>query len=257
MPESTEVLKLNFLESIQHELNMFYSSLNAEEKIQLKKFAKTSASTFSLNDVGFLNDLKNEAAGLFGKLIGLRDIINTKLDTMQPESRLFIEKLLRRFLAAFSQDGLLNILEALKGFGKEAMDIFDGLSKPIQNDILKAFPVFGSYITSDIARLILRKLAETNLISRTSILTPTVDQNRDDSGKQSTLSPQVIVVEEPEDSDVEATHNTHYGKKKVATTTKYSTVVDEELIQFADTQKNHPFLCLIPRAAVIAHTALN
>ncbi|MCP9259437.1 hypothetical protein DINM_002382 [Dirofilaria immitis] len=181
-----------FAESIQHELNMFYSSLNAEEKIQLKNSPK-----------------QNEAAGLFGKLIGLRDIINTKLDTMQPESRLFIEKLLRRFLAAFSQDGLLNILEALKGFGKEAMDIFDGLSKPIQNDILKAFPVFG-----DIARLILRKLAETNLISRTSILTPTVDQNRDDSGKQSTLSPQVIVVEEPEDSDVEATHNTHYGKKK-------------------------------------------
>ncbi|VDP13032.1 unnamed protein product [Onchocerca flexuosa] len=215
------------MKSVQHELNVFYNNLTAEEKMQLKKFAKISAANFSLTDTEFLDGLKIEAAGLFSKLIGLRDIINTKLDTMQPESRLFIEKLLRRFLAAFSQDGLINILESLKGFGKEVIDMFDGLSKPIQNDILNAFPLVGSYITSDIARLMLRKLAELDLLSRKSTLTPTVDRNKDDSGKHFPIS-QVIDPEEPENLDPEAAQSTNYGMKKEVTTTVYPLITDEE-----------------------------
>lgn len=62
-------------------------------------------------------------------------------------------QLLQRFLAAFSQDGLMNILKALKGFGKEVIDMFDTLSKPVQDDILKAFPIIGSYATSNILPL--------------------------------------------------------------------------------------------------------
>uniref|UniRef100_A0A8R1Y3V3 Fatty-acid and retinol-binding protein 1 n=1 Tax=Onchocerca volvulus TaxID=6282 RepID=A0A8R1Y3V3_ONCVO len=207
--------------------NAHEDNLTTEEKMQLKKFAKTNAANFSLTDPEFIDGLKNEAAGLFSKLTGLRDIINAKLDTMQPESRLFIEKLLRRFLAAFSHDGLMNILESLKGFGKEVIDMFDGLSRPIQNDILNAFPLVGSYITSDIARLMLRKLAELDLLSRKSTLTPTVDQFNDDSGKHFPR-PQVIEPEEPENSDPEDAQSTDYGKKKVVTTTTFPIITGEE-----------------------------
>ncbi|EFO27031.2 hypothetical protein LOAG_01451 [Loa loa] len=197
---------------------MFYTNLNEEEKAQLKKFAKTSASNFSLTD--------NEAGELFGKLTGLRDVINTKLDAMQPESRRFIENLLRRFLAAFSQDGLMNILEALKGFGKEVVDMFDGLSKPIQNDILKAFPIIGSYVTSDITRLMLRKLAELDLISRTSTLAPTVDHNKGDPGDFP--SPQLIGPKNPGDFDSD--DNTGFEKEKSVTTTMYPSNGNEEVL---------------------------
>lgn len=60
-------------------------------------------------------------------------------------------QLLRRFMAAFSQDGLMNILQALKGFGKEVIDKFDALSESIQDDVLKAFPVISSFVTSSVA----------------------------------------------------------------------------------------------------------
>ncbi|OZC09606.1 hypothetical protein X798_03299 [Onchocerca flexuosa] len=208
------------MKSVQHELNTWSISLLCHENI----FNDTSFD-YSLSKLKLIFQI--EAAGLFSKLIGLRDIINTKLDTMQPESRLFIEKLLRRFLAAFSQDGLINILESLKGFGKEVIDMFDGLSKPIQNDILNAFPLVGSYITSDIARLMLRKLAELDLLSRKSTLTPTVDRNKDDSGKHFPIS-QVIDPEEPENLDPEAAQSTNYGMKKEVTTTVYPLITDEE-----------------------------
>ncbi|CAG9539109.1 unnamed protein product [Cercopithifilaria johnstoni] len=169
-----------FADSIQNELKTFYSNLNDEEKIQLIKLAQTSAEKFSLTDNEFLDSLKNEAGGLFGKLTGLKDLINEKLNTMQPESRLFIENLLRRFLAIFSQDSLTNILKALKDFGKEIIEMFDGLSKPIQDDIRKAFPTLGTLASNDIVRFILQKLAELNLFSTFDLIT---DQTNKDSGK--------------------------------------------------------------------------
>uniref|UniRef100_A0A0R3RI97 Fatty-acid and retinol-binding protein 1 n=1 Tax=Elaeophora elaphi TaxID=1147741 RepID=A0A0R3RI97_9BILA len=209
------------IKSLQHELRTFYNSLNEEEKVQLKKFAKANAANFSLTNFEFLDGVKKEEGGLFGKLTGLRDIVNAKLDTMQPESRRFIENLLRRFLAAFSQNGLMNILEALKGFGKEVIDMFDGLSKPIQDDILKAFPIIGSYVTSDITRLILRKLAELDLISRTSTSPPTAyDENQNDSGKPSPKSHFV----EPTNFDIEG------DKIDLLSTSTHSSVDDEELL---------------------------
>nr|CRZ25672.1 Bm10850 [Brugia malayi] len=214
-------------ESVQYELRTFYSSLNEEEKAQLKKFAKASATNFSFTDVQFLDNLKNEAAELFSKVIGLRDVINKKLDTMQPESRLFIENLLRRFLAAFSQDGIMNILEALKGYGKEVIDMFDGLSKPIQDDILKAFPTIGLYLTNDITRLMLRKLAELDMIFRASTTTPTVDQILDDSGKDFPSS-QLVGPEDP--ANIDAEDSTRLEKNKLVTTTIYPSDDDELLL---------------------------
>lgn len=223
----TAITDSAYEESVQYELRTFYSSLNEEEKAQLKKFAKASATNFSFTDVQFLDNLKNEAAELFSKVIGLRDVINKKLDTMQPESRLFIENLLRRFLAAFSQDGIMNILEALKGYGKEVIDMFDGLSKPIQDDILKAFPTIGLYLTNDITRLMLRKLAELDMIFRASTTTPTVDQILDDSGKDFPSS-QLVGPEDP--ANIDAEDSTRLEKNKLVTTTIYPSDDDELLL---------------------------
>ncbi|VBB28956.1 unnamed protein product [Acanthocheilonema viteae] len=193
--------------------------------MQLKKFAKTSATNFSLINGQFLDNLKGEAGELFGKLSGLRNIINAKLNTMQPESRLFIENLLRRFLAAFSHDGLMNILDALKGFGKEVIDMFDGLSKPIQDDILNAFPIIGSYVTNDITRLILRKLSELDLVSRTSsTLAPIIDQNQKDSSGNNFPNSQFIKHKKPPANFDGEDNNIRY-----ATTTTHSLIDDEEL----------------------------
>ncbi|VDM19435.1 unnamed protein product [Wuchereria bancrofti] len=219
-------MTLEVHESVQYELRNFYSSLNEEEKAQLKKFAKASATNFSFTNVQFLDSLKNEAAELFNKITGLREVINKKLDTMQPESRLFIENLLRRFLAAFSQDGIMNILEALKGYGKEVIDMFNGLSKPIQDDILKAFPTIGLYVTNDITRLMLRKLAGLDLIFKASTKTPTVGQILDDSGKD---FPSSQLVEPKDPANFDAEDNIRLEKKKLVTTTIYPSNNDELL----------------------------
>lgn len=47
-----------FSDSVQQEVRKFYSSLNVEEKAQLKNFAKTSAANFSLTDSQFMDGLK-------------------------------------------------------------------------------------------------------------------------------------------------------------------------------------------------------
>lgn len=52
-------------------------------------------------------------------------------------------------MAAFSQDGILNIIDAMKGLGKEVLDMYDRLPKPTQDDVLKAFPTIGSFATSN------------------------------------------------------------------------------------------------------------
>lgn len=179
-------------DSVLKEVKIFYDSLNAEEKAKLRKFAKTNAANFSLTDPQFMDGIKEEAAGLFSKLIGFRDALNAKLEIMQPESRAFIEQALRKFLAAFGQDGLLNILDAIKGLGKQLVDMYDGLSAEAQRDILKAFPTIGSFATNDIVRLLLRKIAEFDLLTKTWTSSPTVGldvENFESDGKSSKFLP--------------------------------------------------------------------
>lgn len=61
-------------------------------------------------------------------------------------------QLLGRFLVVFSRDSFMNILDDLKTLGKEFISMFNGLPKPAQDDILKAFPAIGSYATSNICQ---------------------------------------------------------------------------------------------------------
>ncbi|VDK70252.1 unnamed protein product [Litomosoides sigmodontis] len=169
--------------SLQQELRAFYNNLDEEERLKLKKYTETGALDFS--DGQFLDILKNEAGGFLAKLIGLRNIISDKLDTMQPESRQFIENILKRFLVVFSRDGLMNILDDLKDFAKEIIDKFDELPQSAQDDVLKAFPTIGSYATNDITRFILRNLAKVNFTTKTSsTFSPSTDDERGDSDAQ-------------------------------------------------------------------------
>ncbi|VDN35351.1 unnamed protein product [Gongylonema pulchrum] len=147
---------------------------------------------------------------------------------MQPESRVFIEQVLRKFLAAFSQDGIMNILDAMKGLGKQVLDMYDGLEKPTQQDVLKAFPTIGSFATSDVVRLILQKVAEFDLVSRTWTPAPTVDLEGDDSGKQ---PPKKSRHHSPDPEPVDLTDETdsdHQRKKGARTTALYPQVGDDE-----------------------------
>lgn len=56
--------------------------------------------------------------------------------------------MIRKFFAAFGEDGLINIAAAMKGLGHEMLTMFDQLSTKTQQDIVKAFPTIASVATS-------------------------------------------------------------------------------------------------------------
>uniref|UniRef100_A0A0M3IFG2 Fatty-acid and retinol-binding protein 1 n=1 Tax=Ascaris lumbricoides TaxID=6252 RepID=A0A0M3IFG2_ASCLU len=151
------------IESIPSEVRKFYGSLNAEEKTALKEYAKDlkqGTANFSLTD-NIADGIKSGSEGLINKLGALRDLINSKLNNLAPESRGFIVQMLRKFIIILGEGGgLIDVLMGMKNYGRDVLQMYDSLSDKTKQDLLKEFPTIGSIATSDIARVILNRLAD-------------------------------------------------------------------------------------------------
>ncbi|MFH4980201.1 hypothetical protein AB6A40_006910 [Gnathostoma spinigerum] len=159
-------------ETLGHELKKFYGQLNTEEKAALTEVAKklnSGQTQFSLQEnSGFFDDVKQQSTGLFDKLINLKNFVNSKLEHLQPGSRAFIEQVLYKFVSLFGEDSFYGVLMRLKGFGKEIVYMYDGLSRDVREDVAKEFPTITSIATSDIVRVLFNYLSNFNLGEDTS-----------------------------------------------------------------------------------------
>ncbi|VDK49389.1 unnamed protein product [Anisakis simplex] len=152
-----------FSESIPNEVRKFYGSLNAEEKGALREYAKElkeGQTNFSLAD-NVIGGIKSGSEELTTKLGLFRDLINSKLEGLSPDGKAFVEQMIRKLIIMVGEsNGIMDILMGMKNFGRDVLKMFDSLSEKTRDELLQGFPTIGAIATSDIARVILNKLAD-------------------------------------------------------------------------------------------------
>ncbi|VDM28385.1 unnamed protein product [Toxocara canis] len=101
--------------------------------------------------------------------------------------------------------GLMDILMSMKNFGRDTLRMYDSLSEKTRQDLLKGFPTIGAIATSDIARVILNKLAD---------YTPSVNWNSTPSTHDGSHEPTIkAFTDKPPTSPPHSTvHSSMYPK---------------------------------------------
>ncbi|KAI6215388.1 Fatty-acid and retinol-binding protein [Aphelenchoides besseyi] len=147
LPLSIQQVPEQLKEVVPEEVKKFYAELTDEDKSILKDVAANHASYE--NEDQALEALKAKSEKLYNKATELRTLLKTKIDSLKPDAKAFVEGIIAKLRALKPKGEEKPDLKKIREVANEVIDTYKGLAEESKQNLQETFPQITNVIKNE------------------------------------------------------------------------------------------------------------
>nr|AQY10158.1 fatty-acid and retinol-binding protein [Aphelenchoides ritzemabosi] len=147
LPLSIHQVPEQLKEVVPEEVKKFYADLTEEDKTILKEVAANHASYE--NEDQAMEALKAKSEKLFNKATELRTLLKTKIDSLKPDAKAFVEGIINKVRALKPKGEEKPDLKKIREVANEVIDSYKALGEESKQNLQETFPQITNVIKNE------------------------------------------------------------------------------------------------------------
>ncbi|KAI6239084.1 Fatty-acid and retinol-binding protein [Aphelenchoides fujianensis] len=134
-------------EVVPEEVKKFYADLTEEDKVILKDIAANHASYE--NEDQALEALKAKSEKLYTKAVELRTLLKTKIDSLKPDAKAFVEGIIEKLRALKPKGEEKPDLKKIRELASQTIETYKALAEESKQNLQETFPQITNVIKNE------------------------------------------------------------------------------------------------------------
>jgi len=148
LPFNFQQLPEQLKEVVPEDVKNFYAELTEDDKAVLKEIAQNHASYE--NEDQALEALKAKSEKLYNKAVELRTHLKTKIDSLKPEAKTFVEGIIAKLRALKPKnDEEKPDLKKIREVASEVIESYKALSEDAKTNLQETFPKVSGVLKNE------------------------------------------------------------------------------------------------------------
>jgi len=160
LPFNFQQLPEQLKEVVPDDVKNFYAELTEDDKAVLKEIAQNHASYE--NEDQALEALKAKSEKLYNKAVELRTLIKTKIDSLKPDAKAFVEGVITKLRALKPKSEEKPDLKKIREVASETIEQYKALSEEAKANLQETFPKVSGVLKNEKFQSIAQGLIKEN-----------------------------------------------------------------------------------------------